>query len=125
MADDTTLRQELLALETEAWQSLTRAGEATRYYDRTLADDVLMLLPGGMVIDDRATVVSSMDAPPWSSFEIEDVRALPLGDTAAVLAYRVHARRPGQEDYDALLNSTYVRGAGGQWHLALHQQTPV
>lgn len=123
MVDDTKLRDELLALETEAWQALTQPGAASRYYDDTLADDVLMLFPGGMVIDDRDTVVASMDGPPWSSFEISDERVLPLGDDAAVLAYRVHSVREG-EDHDALLNSTYVRDAG-RWRLALHQQTPV
>ena len=121
--DPDSLQQELLDLETDAWDALTTPGEAARYYADILADDVLMLFPGGMVIDDRDTVVASMDAPPWSSFDITDARVLPLGMDAAVLAYRVHARRDDR-DYDALLNSTYVRD-GDTWRLALHQQTPV
>ena len=121
--DTRELRQELLGIETDAWKALSQPGAAARYYDATLADDVLMLFPGAMVIDDRQAVVDSMDAPPWTSFDITDARVLSLGDDAAVLAYRVRARRD-DSDYDALLNSTYVR-AGGGWRLALHQQTPV
>ncbi|MFN8025270.1 MAG: nuclear transport factor 2 family protein [Acidimicrobiia bacterium] len=123
MGNDANLHDELLALETAAWQALTEPGAATGYYDDTLADDVLMLFPGGMVIDDREAVVASMDGALWSSFEITEPRVLRLGDDAAVFAYRVHAVRQ-EQDYDALLNSTYVREAG-EWHLALHQQTPV
>ncbi len=117
------LRSQLLDLENAAWRSLTQQGEAARFYDENLARDVLMLFPGGMVIDDRQAVIDSMDAPPWASFEIIEPRVLPLSEDAAVLAYRVHAQRE-ERDYEALLNSTYVRESG-TWRLALHQQTPV
>ena len=116
---------DLLALERASWEALSESGRAaTEFYDTRLADDVLMLFPGGMVIDDRDTVVQSMDQADWDSFELTDERVLPLGDDAAVVAYRVHARKGDGSDYDALLNSTYVR-VGDDWRLALHQQTPV
>ena len=54
---------------------------------------------------------------------LSDVRVLPLGDDGAVLAYRVDARR-GEQEYDALLTSTYRR-EDGEWRLTVHQQTPV
>jgi len=50
-------------------------------------------------------------------------KELELTDSTAIVAYRAKARR-GDMDYDALLNSTYVR-ENGAWRLALHQQTPV
>ena len=59
-----------------------------------------------MVIDDRAQVVNSMKGADWDSFELSDTRVR------------------GDNDYDALLNSTYIR-EDGAWRLALHQQTPV
>ena len=115
---------ELLELEREGWDALSTDGEAaTAYYDRVLAGDVLMLLPGGMVIDDRATVVASRQGAAWQSYEMTDEHVVPLGEDAAVVGYRATATRD-DEPYTALFNSTYVR-AGGEWKLAVHQQTPV
>ena len=117
-------RDDLLELEHEAWQALSTDGEtAAAFYVDHLADHVLMLLPGGLVIDERDAVVESMKGAPWDGFEITDERVLELGDQAAVVAYRATARRSGK-DYKALFNSTYVR-ENGEWKLVLHQQTPV
>jgi hypothetical protein len=119
-----TVDGELLELEHAAWEALSTSGDAaTTFYGEVLADDVLMLLPGGMVIDDRQQVVDSMGGAPWDSYELIDERVLPLDDDTAVVAYRGRARR-GDLDYEALFNSTYVRADGG-WRMALHQQTPV
>ena len=114
---------ELIDLESSAWEALTTEGAATGFYDRVLATKVLMLLPGGTVIDDRETVVESMGGAPWSSYEMSDIRVLSLGLDAAVVAYTATAVRDGK-DYTALFNSTYVR-EDGEWHMALHQQTPI
>ena len=119
-----TTTTELLDLEREGWDALSTDGEAaTAYYDRVLADDVLMLLPGGMVIDDRATVVESMKGAAWQSYEMTDEHVVPLGEDSAVVGYRATATRD-DEPYTALFNSTYAR-SGGEWKLVVHQQTPV
>ena len=116
--------QTLLDTETAAWEALATSGEAAAaFYERTLADDVLMLLPGGTVIADRSTVVDSMRGEPWTTYELSDMQVFPLSPTSAVVVYRCHARR-GDFEYSALFNSTYVDVAG-EWRLALHQQTPV
>lgn len=100
------------------------SGEAAAsFYEEVLADEVLMLFPGGAVIDDRNDVIASMSGPPWQSFETSDERVLCLSDSAAVVAYRATAVRDGDE-YTALFNSTYVHD-GEAWRLTLHQQTPV
>lgn len=115
---------ELIELERDAWKALATSGEAAaEFYERVLADEVLMLLPGGLVIDDRAAVIDSMRGAPWDAYELSDERVLTLGDDGAVVAYRATASRAGS-DYTALFASTYVR-ARGAWRLALHQQTPV
>ena len=98
----------LLDLEHAAWQALSSEGAAPAFYREVLADDVLMLLPGGMVIDDRDTVIQSMGGAPWSSYELADERVYDLGDDSAVVAYRGTATRDGT-DYEALFNSTYIR----------------
>jgi Domain of unknown function (DUF4440) len=115
---------ELFELEREGWNALTTSREAAAaYYERALARQILMLLPGGMVIDQRSKVIESMRTDPWDEFELSDERVLSLGEECAVVAYRARARR-GDMDYEALFNSTYVH-EDGSWRLALHQQTPI
>jgi hypothetical protein len=112
-----------LELERAAWRALSGDGDPAEFYSDVLADDVLMLLPGGLVIDDRDKVIQSMQGPPWDDYRMSDERVLRVGDGAEVVAYRATARR-GTHDYEALFNSTYVRHHG-RWQLAVHQQTPV
>lgn len=115
---------DLLELERAAWKALSSDGDsAAGFYEQVLARHVLMLLPGGLVIDDRAQVVDSMRGAPWASFELSNERVLQLTEGSAVVAYQATARR-GKSDYTALFNSTYVR-EGDSWRLAVHQQTPV
>jgi hypothetical protein len=119
-----TTDADLLDLERAGWQALSLGGDAAAaFYEHVLAAQVLMLLPGGMVLDDRGQVVDSMRGEPWDRFSLRDERVLRLGTECAVVAYRVSATRGGQS-YDALINSTYVV-ENGHWRLALHQQTPV
>jgi hypothetical protein len=116
---------ELLKLEHDGWRALsTSAEEAGRFYAETLAAEVLMLLPGGMVLDDRGAVIESMGGSPWASFELSDERVVELGERCAIVAYRGTAQREGGEPYEALFNSTYVR-EDRAWRLAVHQQTPI
>jgi hypothetical protein len=113
----------LIDLEHSAWKALSSGDAAAQFYERVLADQVLMLLPGGLVMDDREEVINAMRGAPWTSFEFSDERVLELGASSAVVVYRATARR-GDGEYTALFNSTYVRD-GDSWRLALHQQTPV
>lgn len=116
--------EDLLRLERAGWEALSTCGDAAAsFYEKTLATDVVMLLPGGLVIDDRAQAIGSMRGAPWSSFELSDERVLELSDTCAAVLYRAAATR-GSTAYEALINSTYVREEGA-WRLKLHQQTPV
>jgi hypothetical protein len=114
---------DLLEIEHRAWKALATDGAAGPFYDEVLAEEVLMLLPGGMVIDDRATVVESMSGAPWDDYDLRDERVVGLGPDAAMVAYRATATR-GDVTYEALFNSTYVV-EHGEWRLKLHQQTPV
>jgi hypothetical protein len=118
-------RDDLIELEKQAWQALATDGAAAaEFYAEVLAEDVLVLLPGGMVVDDREAVIDSMRGAPWTSFDLSDERVIDLTDDSAMVAYRVTARRPGQDDYTALLSSTYVQ-EDGAWRMAVHQQSPV
>jgi hypothetical protein len=116
---------ELIDLEMQGWEALTAGGEEARaFYDDVLDDRVLMLLPGGLVLDDRSAILDGFaDAPPWASFELESAQVLRLREDGAIVAYEVVARREGQPEYSALMSSAYVRRAEG-WRLTFHQQTP-
>jgi hypothetical protein len=87
---------ELIELEEQGWRALSSTGEAPgEFYQRVLDDTVVMLLPGGMVLDDRAAIVQSMSGQPWSSFELQDPLVIqPTADTA-VVTYGVVAQREG------------------------------
>ncbi len=114
---------ELTALERRGWDALSSDGDTARaFYDEVLDERVVMLLPGGMVLDDRATIVESMSGQPWARYALDDVRAFqPTADTG-VVTYGAVAERGGQE-YSALMSSIYVRRDDG-WKLVFHQQTP-
>ena len=113
-----------VALELDAWAALSRGGRsAATFFSRILADDVLMLLPNGQFVVDRAEAIELMSGPPWSSYELQDHRVLELAEHCQVVAYRVEARR-GDGEYTALVASTYSY-SDGTWKLALHQQTPI
>ena len=119
-----TIRDELLELERAAWEALSTGGDAAAsFYERVLANEVLMLLPGGLVIDDRSAAIDSMRGDPWTSYQLSDERVLELNEDCGVVAYRGRATRNASE-YSALFNSTFVREEG-HWRLAVHQQTPA
>ena len=113
----------LTVLERQGWDALSSDGEAARaFYDRVLDEQVMMLLPGGMTLDDRATIVESMSGQPWNDYALEDLRSFEPTPGTGVVTYGVVADRDGQK-YSALMSSVYVRREDG-WKLAFHQQTP-
>lgn len=117
-------RDELLELEEQGWRALSTTGEvAAEFYERVLDDTVVMLLPGGMLLDDRASIVASMSGQPWSSYELDDLRALRPTPDLGIVFYGVVAKRADAPEYRALISSTYVRRDDG-WKLTFHQQSP-
>ena len=110
-------------LEMQGWTALCSGGQTARlFYDRVLNEAPVMLLPGGLVLDQRAAIIDSMSGQPWSTFQLENVRSFqPAPDTAMVI-YGVTAFRDGRK-YSALVSSAYV-ACSDAWRLAFHQQTP-
>ena len=81
-----------------------------------------MLLPGAMVLDDRAAILDSMSGQPWGGYTLDDVRAFQPTSETGIVTYGAVARRDDQQ-YSATISSVYVR-RGGEWKLVMHQQTP-
>jgi hypothetical protein len=92
-------------------------------YRRHLTDDAVVVVPGAAIT--REQCAFAIDATPgWDSFEISSERVVQLTDESALLTYRWSSRR-GDDTYEALMSSVYVKQPSGDWKLALHQQTPV
>lgn len=118
---------DLVGLERQGWDALV-AGRGPEFYARMLTPEALVVVPG-MLLDRRQTLASWEGLPPWSAYEFSDERVIPLGTQAALVTYRVSARRSSDEEpYRARLTSVYVRSGGSEhdgWRLAFHQQTPL
>lgn len=96
---------------------------AADFYQRNLADNVLMVFPG-MTLDKDRTIASIANAPRWATVTFEGQQCLPLSDDVIALHYRAVAVRVGDlSPYNALIMSVYIR-RNAEWLLAIHQQTP-
>lgn len=114
---------EPIDLERQGWSALSSGGDAARtFYAHVLDRTPVMLLPGGLLLDDRNAIIDSLSGPPWSSYELETIRSFENSPTTEVLVYGVVAERDGQR-YSALMSSMYVHREDG-WKLCFHQQTP-
>jgi ketosteroid isomerase-like protein len=92
-------------------------------YRAHLTDDAVVVVPGAAIT--REQTAHAIDATPgWDEFEISDERLVELTPESALITYRWASKR-GDETYEALMSSVYVKQAEGDWKLALHQQTPV
>ncbi len=121
--DDLNLTETLLDLERRGWNSLCDSSGATFYGD-LMTEDALMVLANGAVMDRDAVVASLSDAPPWRTYDIEDVRLVDAGVETAALVYRGTGYRDGEEPaFVGMMSSVYLR-RGGTWRLSLYQQTP-
>jgi hypothetical protein len=117
-------RDELIELEERAWLAMSCSREAAAaHYEGVLSKTVLMLLPGGMVLDDREQALQTMAGQTWSSYQLSNLQVLhPTHDTG-VVTYSIHARQSDFPDYSAATSSLYVRDGDG-WKLTFHQRTP-
>jgi hypothetical protein len=114
---------EVIALEEQGWEALSSDGETARaFYEQVLDGTVVMLLPGGLVLDERAATVEAMSGAPWSSYDLQSMRSFQPTPDTAIVTYGVVAERDSQQ-YSALISSVYVRRQDG-WKLTFHQQTP-
>ena len=111
------LRETLLQIER------TLGGGRGDDYRAHLTDDAVVVVPGAAI--GREQCAYAIDATPgWDEFEISEERVVKLTPDSALITYRWSSSR-GEETYEALMSSVYVKNGGGEWKLALHQQTPV
>lgn len=108
-------------LERDGWDALCRS-EGADFYGERMADDGVMILVNGAVLD-RDAVRAALDAAPaWDGYEITDERLIPAGPSAATLVYRATAHRGDEDPFAAVMSSTYALVAGST-RLTVYQQT--
>lgn len=117
--------EDLLQLEIQGWRALSSPGNAAReFYRSRLADDAVMLFPGGLRIEGKDNILASFAAQPWQAFHLEGQTVITPSDNTGVVIYKVTAKREGDAPYSALVSSTYTF-RNGAWLLLVHQHTPV
>lgn len=113
---------DLLPLEREGWDALCRS-RGGRFYGGLMTQEAVMILVNGMVLDRAAIAASLDDAPPWSSYALEDARLVPTGADSAALVYRATASRSGDAEPFVALMSSHYRLLEGRLRMTLYQQT--
>jgi uncharacterized glyoxalase superfamily protein PhnB len=112
----------LLDLEERGWQALsTDAATARAFYADVLAEQAVMVFPGGMVLEGKAAILDSLGEP-WARHKISDPHVVNAASDTAILTYVVTAQRDGQDEYRARIASTYLR-EDAAWRLVFHQHT--
>lgn len=123
MGDD-ELRAILLDIERRGWDSLCDSTGGS-FYGGLMTADAVMVLANGAVMD-RASVVESLErAPPWRTYDINDVRLIRSGSDGAMLVYVGTAYREGDRPAFVGVMSSVYRRDDDVWRLALYQQTPL
>jgi hypothetical protein len=120
-----TLDTEILALETQFWQSMIDKDSDAG--TRLTSDPCLVTGAQGVARIDKKTFAKMMDDGKWElhAFEFDDVKVERVTDDVAVIAYKVHedltvdGKKMALEAADA---STWVRDGEG-WTCALHTES--
>ncbi|PXX59293.1 uncharacterized protein DUF4440 [Nocardia tenerifensis] len=121
---DTELLNELVAVEERGWDSLCD-GTGAEFYGALMTGDAVMVLANGAVLDRGEVVAALKDSPPWRTYEIREPRLVDVGVHSKILVYTGVGYRDGDEPaFTGRMSSVYLR-AGGEWKLALYQQTPI
>lgn len=114
------VQDELMTIEKGFWEH----GNDADYFRKNMADSGLAILEGGVTTKDQAIDMTTLSKP-WTGVSYTDIRVMPLSADCAALIYTATGNRPdNRQPYCARVTSVYQR-RGGQWQIALHQQTMV
>lgn len=124
ITDQNAIESYVVKLEEDRWRAESSGMRTARaFYEAVLDSHAFMLMPGGVVLDERDEILRALPAQPWTSYELDEPYVVALTGNVAVVSYGVLAHRKGAPAHSAQVSSTYVRRAAG-WKLALLQQTP-
>lgn len=110
--------EELLAIEDGFWTS----GDAS-YYREHMAEDGVVVVPPGRILDREAAIEGVEDSGPWDEYRRTGTRVITDGHAASVI-YMASASRDDGPVYEAAIATSYQL-RDGSWKAVLHQQTQV
>lgn len=116
-----------MSLEKELGELESRFWKGTRnFYDEHLAAEAKAVYPEPAGILDRRAIVDAIDdLSRWERTELRDLTVAEPAPGVAMVTYRAHARRAGDDRaYEAFVGSVYVK-EDGEWKLAFNQQTTI
>lgn len=120
-----SVEKELIELEVRGWQALSSGRDsAARFYDSLLADDSVMVFPGGILIRGKSQILGTMGGQPWQWFELKGQQVIALSADTYAVVYKAAAQRSGDDIYEATISTIYIL-KNGQWELVLHQQSAI
>ncbi|KAF1967721.1 hypothetical protein BU23DRAFT_286786 [Bimuria novae-zelandiae CBS 107.79] len=120
-----TLTATICTLEHRAWAALCDAGSALF---PLLSASPVLIFPGDRLFTATSapTVHDILQDPsfkPWENYTLSHDEVVPLGDSAALVYYRVEATRESTP-FRAICSSAWVL-EGGHWKMVSHQQTLI
>jgi hypothetical protein len=115
----------ICTLEHRAWAALCESGAALL---PLLSSNPVMIFPGDNIFTGTSypTVHGMLQAQsfrPWKTYKLSHDEVVPLGETSALIYYRVEAIRD-DSPFRAICSSAWVQ-EDGQWKMASHQQTLI
>jgi len=125
----------IITLEDATWKAQEKSGKDLLPF---LSDDCIMLFPLGLKVSMTSDpsledILTSEAYVPWTGHKMSDIEITLIGDSGAIISYRVDATRPPMSDSDddeditftSWISSTWKRDEdSGRLVLCFQQQTP-
>jgi hypothetical protein len=115
----------ICTLEHRAWAALCDSGPALL---PLLSSTPVMIFPGDNILTATSSptvhdMLRDSSFKPWTNYNLSHDEVVALGETSALIYYRVEATRENTT-FKAICSSAWVQ-EDGQWKMASHQQTLI
>ncbi len=121
-ATDTAFGESMRAQETRVWESIAHQDWAA--FGAFLADDFVEVTPGGFV--DKAATLVEVKSGKLSRYTLSDWRTTKLGETGAIVMYKVDDEWTGADGkvaHDVAYCTSVWSHQGAKWVAISHQET--
>lgn len=120
-----TLTASICTLEHSLWSALCTSGAALL---PLLSTTPVLIFPGDRILTATSEpivhdVLQDPGFAPWTEYALSHDEVVPVGDSGALVYYRVEAVREGRKS-KAICSSVWAKEEGG-WKVVSHQQTAV
>ncbi|KAK7179670.1 hypothetical protein DPSP01_011583 [Paraphaeosphaeria sporulosa] len=120
-----SLTATICTLEHRAWAALCDSGNALL---PLLSASPVFIFPGDRILTATSSpslheILQDPGFQPWTKYTLSHDEVMPLGESGALVYYRVEAIRE-ELPFRAICSSAWVL-EDGQWKMASHQQTLI